>query len=79
MITTLEKAFSVGKYLVSPLIRTTDTGHYQAGVSIRNGKGSGTHDRVLRFVPEFITRESAARYAIAEGHRWLQQQRVCLA
>ncbi|MBX9959704.1 MAG: hypothetical protein K2Y15_06160 [Burkholderiaceae bacterium] len=74
MNTTLEKAFSVGKYLVSPLIRTTDTGRYQASVSIRSGSGRGTHDRVFRFVPEFSTREGALQYAINEGCSWLRQR-----
>jgi hypothetical protein len=67
---TLEKAFSVGKYLVSPLIRATESGRYMASVSIRNGM----HDRVLRFVPEFSTRESALDYAVVEGRSWLQQR-----
>jgi hypothetical protein len=74
MITTPEKAFSVGKYLVSPLTRTTESGQYTASVSIRSGRGSGTHDRVFRFLPEFATREGALAYAIAEGHSWLQQR-----
>jgi len=72
MNTTLENAFSVGKYLVSPLSRRSESGHYLASVSIRSGSGSGTHDRVYRFVPEFATREGALAYAIAEGHSWLQ-------
>jgi len=74
MTTTLEKTFSVGKYLVSPLISLTDSGHYAASVSIRSGRGSGTHDRVFRFIPRFATREVALQYAIAEGHSWLQQR-----
>ncbi len=77
MNTTLEKAFSVGKYLVSPLTRTTESGQYTASVSIRSGSGSGTSDRVYRFVPEFATREGALQYAIAEGHSWLQQRHSC--
>lgn len=72
-MSTLEKAFSVGKYLVSPLTRPTESGHYTASVSIRNGM----HDRVLRFVPEFSTREGALQYAITEGHSWLRQQHCC--
>lgn len=79
MNTTLEKAYSVGKYLVSPLTRTTESGLYTASVSIRSGSGSGTSDRVFRFVPEFATRESALQYAMAEGHRWLQQRHACAA
>ena len=73
MNTTLEKAFSVGKYLVSPLTRRTDSGRYMASVSIRNGM----HDRVLRFVPEFSSRESALQYAATEGRHWLQQRQCC--
>jgi len=74
MNTTLEKAFSVGKYLVSPLTRATESGQYMASVSIRSGSGRGTSDRVYRFAPEFATREGALQYAIAEGHSWLQQR-----
>jgi hypothetical protein len=74
MITTLDKAFSVGKYLVSPLTRLTESGHYAASVSIRSGRGSGTHDRIFRFMPHFPTRESALQHAVAEGHSWLQQR-----
>lgn len=71
MNTTLEKAFPVGKYLVSPLIRSTESGHYMASVSIRNGM----HDRVVRFVPEFSTPQSALQYAAREGRSWLQHRR----
>ena len=67
-----EKTFSVGKYLVSPLTRLTDAGQYIASVSIRSGQGSGTHDRVFRFLPSFATRESARRYATEQGMNWLQ-------
>lgn len=74
MITTLEKAFSVGKYLVSPSTHTTDSGLFTASVSIRSGRGTGTHDRIYRFVPEFAERDCALRYAVNEGHRWLAQR-----
>lgn len=79
MNTTPENAFSVGKYLVSPLTRTTESGQYTASVSIRSGSGSGTSDRVYRFVPEFATREGALQYAVAEGHSWLRQRQACVA
>ena len=72
MTTIREKTFSVGKYLVSPLTRRTDAGDYVASVSIRSGRGSGTHDRVFRFVPQFRTRAGARRYALAAGLRWLR-------
>jgi hypothetical protein len=74
MNTTLEKAFSVGKYLVSPLSRLSESGRYLASVSIRSGSGRGTHDRVFRFVPQFDTQEGALQYAIDEGHNWLRQR-----
>ena len=69
MTSTREKTFSVGKYLVSPLTRLTDAGDYAASVSIR----SGMHDRVLRSIPRFATREAARRYAIEQGIGWLRQ------
>jgi hypothetical protein len=74
MNTTQESAFSVGKYLVSPLTRLNDAGQYIASLSIRSGSGRGTHDRVFRFQPEFSTRECAVQYAIDQGHQWLQQR-----
>jgi hypothetical protein len=74
MNTTQEQAFSVGKYLVSPLTRLNEAGQYIASLSIRSGSGRGTHDRVFRFLPEFSTREGAVQYAIAQGHQWLQQR-----
>ena len=51
-----------------------DAGQYTASVSIRSGRGSGTHDRVFRFVPLFASAESALAYAVAEGHSWLAQR-----
>lgn len=74
MNTILEQSFPVGKYLVSPLTRRTESGRYTAHVSIRSGRGQATHDRVLGFVPEFGTREGALRYAATEGQLWLQQR-----
>ena len=73
MTTIRENTFSVGKYLVSPLTHRTDAGGYAASVSIRSGSGSGTHDRVFRFLPLFRTREGARRYAEEQGLRWIQQ------
>ncbi len=70
MFTNKENTLTVGKYLVSPLTRFDESGHYTASVSIRNG----SHDRVFRFLPAFSTKEDAARYAIAEGRRWIQQR-----
>jgi hypothetical protein len=70
MITTHEKAFSAGKYLVSPMTRINDSGQYIALVSIRNG----SHDRVFRFTPQFASSQDAVRYAIGEARTWLRQR-----
>ena len=61
---------SVGKYLVSPLAKQQGEG-FAASVSIRSGRGSATHDRVLRFVPMFDTAAEAARYAATQGLAWI--------
>lgn len=69
----IEQPRTVGRFLLSPLTRKTDCGHYLASVSIRSGQGSGTHDRVLRFVPSFDTARAAARYAVEQGMDYLRQ------
>lgn len=61
---------TVGKYLVSPLSKRLDDGCYAASVSIRSGRGSGTHDRVMRFLPRFPTREAAMNFAVEQGLAW---------
>jgi hypothetical protein len=61
----------VGKYLVSPLTRHLGPNRYAASVSIRSGCGSATHDRVMRFVPEFDSGEAALHYATAQGLDWI--------
>lgn len=71
MTTIREKTFSVGKYLVSPLTRRTESGEYAASLSIRSGNGISAHDRVYRFIPQFATRAGARRYAIEQGMTWL--------
>lgn len=63
---------AVGKYLVSPLVRHTDGGGFSASVSIRSGRGSGTHDRVLRLPGCFGTAETARSHALAEGLDYLR-------
>lgn len=73
---TREKTLSIGKYLVSPLTRRTDSGQYAASVSIRSGSGSSTHDRIFRFVPQFPTRAGASQYATEQGLAWLQATAV---
>jgi len=64
--------FQVGKHLVSPLTRRSDCGqHIAAAVSIRSGRGSMTHDRVLRFVPVFDSHDEAARFAVEQALAWI--------
>ncbi|WP_425462758.1 hypothetical protein [Methylibium rhizosphaerae] len=70
----IHTALQVGKYLVSPLIRRDDGGRYTASVSIRSGRGSMTHDRVMRFVPVFASREQAARFATSQALTWIGQR-----
>ena len=76
MTITIGTTLSVDKYLVSPLTRLTETGHYAASVSIRSGRGSGSHDRVLRFAGRFATHEAAQRYALQQGMGWLRRHRA---
>ncbi|MCK6425005.1 MAG: hypothetical protein L6Q75_07920 [Burkholderiaceae bacterium] len=40
-------------------------------MSIRSGRGSATHDRVLRFLPTFDCPGEAARCAGTWGLEWL--------
>ena len=76
MTTTLEKTFSVGKFLVSPFSKLTEAGDFAASLSIRSGRGSAQHDRVFRFLPRFATREDAWQYAANQSHCLLQQPAV---
>ena len=62
---------TVGKYLISPLVKALENGWYAASVSIRSGSGSGTHDRVLRLTRLFRDRVAALQYATAEGLQWI--------
>lgn len=63
---------TVGKYLISPLIRIAECGSYSASVSIKSGRGSSTHDRVLRLIGRFRTPEKAHRFALDEGIDYLR-------
>ncbi|GAA4350199.1 hypothetical protein GCM10023165_37550 [Variovorax defluvii] len=57
------RAHEVGKYLVTPMTKLTDSGQYAASVSVRRGM----HDRVFRLVRRFDDAARAARYALAQG------------
>ena len=66
------KNIAVGKYLVTPLVKQLDDGCFAASVSIRSGRGSGMHDRVLRFTERFGCDSAAVRYATEQGLSWIR-------
>ena len=68
------KSIEVGKYLVSPMIKTPADGSFAASVSIRSGRGMASHDRVMRFTPRFISQRAALRYATSEGLAWVRSR-----
>ena len=65
---------AVGKYIVSPLAKAQRSGGYAASVSIRSGRGSATHDRVLRFAGLFDSAASAIQYATEHALCWIQER-----
>lgn len=67
----LNHNITVGKFLISPLVKVLENGWYAASVSIRSGSGSGTHDRVLRLTRLFRDKLTAVQYATAEGLQWI--------
>lgn len=71
--------FEVGKYLVSPMTRQLDDGRFAASVSIRSGRGSGTHDRVFRLEPRFPSSDAALAHAAEEGRAWIRDRQAALA
>jgi hypothetical protein len=52
-------------------VRHDGFGRFQASVSIRNGRGSQSHDRVLRFSPRFDSAAQAASYATEQAAAWV--------
>jgi hypothetical protein len=69
--TAIHTTHQVGKYLVSSSTRLDGCGRYAACVSIRSGRGSATHDRVMRFARCFDSSEKATRYATSQGLAWI--------
>jgi len=65
-------AQKVGRFVLSPITRQTDSGQYLASLSICSGQGSTTHDRVFRFTPLFSTDQAAASYALHQGLSYLR-------
>jgi len=63
---------TIGKYLVSPLIKTVDNGWFASSVSIRSGSGSATTDRVLRLTRLFRCTTEAAMFAHSEALQWIR-------
>ena len=70
---------SVGKYLVSPAAWQHSEGRFAASVSIRSGRGSATHDRVMRFNGLFESAAAAMHYATEHALGWIQERapRAC--
>jgi hypothetical protein len=64
----------VGKYLVSPLAKQQGEGRFAASVSIRSGRGSCTHDRVLRFSGIFDSAAAAVHYATEHALGWIHER-----
>ncbi len=71
---TISQNIAVGKYLVSPLAKPQEAGGYAASVSIRSGRGSATHDRVMRFTGLFDSAAAALHYATENALAWIQER-----
>ncbi|MBQ0931813.1 hypothetical protein KAK03_15105 [Ideonella sp. 3Y2] len=67
----IQASLQVGKYLVSALPRPLIGGRFGAGVSIRSGSGSMTHDRIMRFMPVFDSPDQASQFAIDQALVWI--------
>ncbi len=64
-------SLEVGKYLISSLAKRLPDDRYAASVSIKSGRGSQTHDRVMRLPLVFDTQDAAASYALHQGLAWV--------
>lgn len=73
MTTLHHNKIEVGKYLVSPVAKANTCGGFAASVSIRSGRGSETHDRVLRFTGLFDTAALALQYATEHALNWIKE------
>ncbi|MDB5867758.1 MAG: hypothetical protein JWP96_90 [Polaromonas sp.] len=69
-----DNKIEIGKYLVSPIAKQQGEGRYAASVSIRSGRGSGTHDRVLRFTGIFDSAAAAVHYATEHAMGWINER-----
>jgi hypothetical protein len=64
----------IGKYLISSTAQEAANGAFSASVSIRSGKGSGTHDRIVRFSAPFESAAAALRYATEQALAWIGER-----
>ena len=71
MTTHTNSAFTAGKFLITPMTRSCQSGRYIASLSVRRGQKSQTHDKVYSFHPEFDSADSALTYAAVQGRQWL--------
>jgi hypothetical protein len=60
---------SFGKFAISPVSHRTDTGAYQAAVTVSSGHGSSSRHRIYRFSRHHATPEAARLVALTQG--WL--------
>lgn len=75
-MTVFNNNIAVGKYLVSPLAKPQADGFYTASVSIRSGKGSATHDRVMRLTGLFGSAALAVQHATEHALGWIKERGV---
>jgi len=64
----------VGKYAVSSSTLRDDGGLFGACVAIRSGRGSMTHQRVIRFAPRFDSHDEALVFAREQACAWIGEQ-----
>jgi hypothetical protein len=72
----IQSQHQIGKYLVSSSSRRHDSGRYTASVAIRSGQGSMTHQRVMRFLPLFESRDAAEGFARQQAAAWIVERDV---
>ncbi|MFM2121130.1 MAG: hypothetical protein RL722_2598 [Pseudomonadota bacterium] len=71
---TTDGGFTLGRFRVAPLVRRNAAGRYASAVSIRSGRGMSSHDRVIRFLPDFCHAEAANQFALTQGTLWLLER-----
>lgn len=69
----------IGKYLVSPLVKSVANGWFASSVSIRPASGSAPPDRILRLTRLFRCTTEAASFAHSEALQWINAPRSAAA